>query len=268
MSYNAFDTSTDSGLVCEIYKFQIGSSLYYYTSSAYDVTFESQVYTSTQINRSKIKQSSNAMKDGITINLPLSHDFSQFVLNPDNVESITISIYRGHANDPDNEFICYWLGRVTGHTVNGQNFSMTCESVFTSIKSVGLRARFELSCRHALYDSKCGVSASAFEELATINTVNGTTLTFTGAQAFGDNYFTGGFIKDSNGISRFIASHIGDEIRLFRRVPSIVPGSIVRIFPGCNRSIDNCKNKFNNLDNHGGFPFIPSKNPFKFVSTW
>jgi hypothetical protein len=39
-------------------------------------------------------------------------------------------------------------------------------------------------------------------------------------------------------------------------------GNTISAFPGCRRTIDDCVNKFNNLDNFGGFPHSPGRNPF------
>jgi len=36
----------------------------------------------------------------------------------------------------------------------------------------------------------------------------------------------------------------------------------VKIYPGCDRVRATCESKFDNLDNFGGFPWIPTKNPF------
>jgi hypothetical protein len=36
----------------------------------------------------------------------------------------------------------------------------------------------------------------------------------------------------------------------------------VNLYPGCNKSMDHCINRFDNILNYGGFPWIPGKNPF------
>jgi hypothetical protein len=39
-------------------------------------------------------------------------------------------------------------------------------------------------------------------------------------------------------------------------------GDAVTIYPGCDGSYATCLNKFANLKNFFGFPFMPNKNPF------
>jgi len=41
-------------------------------------------------------------------------------------------------------------------------------------------------------------------------------------------------------------------------------GDIVTLQPGCNKSPSDCVDKFNNLENFVGFPYIPSVNPYKW----
>ncbi|WP_269915579.1 phage BR0599 family protein [Acinetobacter sp. HY1485] len=39
-------------------------------------------------------------------------------------------------------------------------------------------------------------------------------------------------------------------------------GDVVSIYPGCDKLNTTCTDKFNNILNFGGFPFMPSSNPF------
>jgi len=35
-------------------------------------------------------------------------------------------------------------------------------------------------------------------------------------------------------------------------------GDVFKVYPGCNKRQDTCKNKFNNIVHFRGFPYIPS----------
>ena len=39
-------------------------------------------------------------------------------------------------------------------------------------------------------------------------------------------------------------------------------GDTIYLYPGCDRTLATCTAKFGNSANFGGFPFIPTKNPF------
>ena len=77
-----------------------------------------------------------------------------------------------------------------------------------------------------------------------------------------DGYYTGGMIVAPDGSARFITAHSGDTVTMARPLASLAGGQTVAIYPGCDHLKETCKNKFNNLDNFGGFPWIPAKNPY------
>ena len=58
-----------------------------------------------------------------------------------------------------------------------------------------------------------------------------------------------------------IVAEYGSGVELLNPV-AIAPGTEVLLTVGCDHSTATCAARFNNLDNYGGFPAIPSKNPF------
>jgi hypothetical protein len=42
----------------------------------------------------------------------------------------------------------------------------------------------------------------------------------------------------------------------------LAAGTTVTLFPGCDHTLATCSGKFSNTANYGGFPFMPTKNPF------
>jgi hypothetical protein len=58
-----------------------------------------------------------------------------------------------------------------------------------------------------------------------------------------------------------IVSESGSSVELLYPVDIAVSTNVV-LTVGCDHSTSTCASRFNNLDNYGGFPFIPSKNPF------
>lgn len=90
----------------------------------------------------------------------------------------------------------------------------------------------------------------------------GLTLTISEAALKPDGYFTGGMLKLPDNTSRFIVAHAGDQITISRPVAQAIGNLTASIYPGCDHLKETCNNKFQNLDNFGGFPFIPGRNPF------
>ena len=179
-----------------------------------------------------------------------------------------MTIFRGHIND--NDFIVYWKGRVSGSKAGGHSVSLNCESIFTSLRRPGLRARYQRTCRHALYSSNCGVNLETHGREMRLLHIASTNCNIPDASEFIDGYFTGGMIKAPDNSLRLISNHTGASITLSRPIISLETGFVnsgyggvrVILYPGCDRLKSTCIDKFNNVENHGGFPFIPIKNPF------
>ena len=135
--------------------------------------------------------------------------------------------------------------------------------MFTSIKRPGLRARFEYGCRHALYLNGCNVNRELYKVDDEVYSVSrGIVVNSPRAILKPDGYYTGGMIVTRQGVSRFITKHVGAELEMARPIRGLATGANITIYPGCDHLLTTCHNKFNNLDNNGSFPFIPSRNPF------
>jgi len=68
-----------------------------------------------------------------------------------------------------------------------------------------------------------------------------------------------------DGTTRAIAAQVGDQITLVQRLPegTWAIGDAVTLYPGCDRLYTTCRDKFANVPNFFGFPFIPRDDPFR-----
>jgi len=262
MSYQQYEDSLDQGEPIEIYEFTQGLRRWTYVSGAQPVLYESQEYSPSPIKRDRIKQTTDRRKDSLKLTFPRSDSFANQYIGFAPEEQTTVTIRRAHRGDPDEEFVVYWKGRVVGAKATENTIEIECESVFTSIRRPGLRARYELTCRHTLYGRACSVNREAFKHEGTVLSVNGPNMTVEGAGSFADGYFTGGILLSPTGATRFITAHTSDDIQLSRPLDTNIANQTVEIYPGCDHLKETCKNKFNNLPNFGGFPHIPVRNPF------
>ena len=134
----------------------------------------------------------------------------------------------------------------------------------------GLRTMYQRSCPHVLYGRGCRLDKEDFKIPAHLSsiTTNGLSVTVYKASSYPNGYFTGGMISDMDGNLRLIIDHVGAKLTLIRKLDGLAwtsadPEDInCYIFPGCMRTKEDCKDKFNNIDNYGGYPFIPLTNPF------
>lgn len=122
---------------------------------------------------------------------------------------------------------------------------------------------YQSGCPHQLFDSQCGLTASAFAKTGT--TASGTTRavvkgtvaspTGSGTWALGRLLVTSG---QNAGISRLITAWSSPTgFTLLSPFPySLGAGEQFTVYPGCNKTIDTCT-LFANKVNFGGTPYIP-----------
>jgi uncharacterized phage protein (TIGR02218 family) len=124
---------------------------------------------------------------------------------------------------------------------------------------------FQATCVNTLYDASCTLSQSSFQSTgsagagSTNSTIYSVLSQATGYFNLGTITFTSGV---NSGVSRTISTFVNNGsnnpisvIAPFPSAPS--PGDTFDIYPGCDKTQSTCAQKFNNLRNFRGFPFIP-----------
>jgi uncharacterized phage protein (TIGR02218 family) len=270
MTYEAYEDSVYSGEPVELYEFQYeeGSSTYRYTSSNEDQTYQGYTYYAIAINRNTLEQSQDVARASLTITMPSSNNFvTQFIVEPPFVK-IGFILRRFQAQDADDEVNSIWVGRVINVEQKEGLTEIRCESSYSSLKRPTLRRLYQASCAHVLYQSVCAIDKSSFETTGTLTDISGNTITSALFATQADGYFAGGFIEYTSSsivVRRFIINHEGSVATLSLPLYSVSTGATISAYPGCDHTMSTCLNKFSNLDNFGGQPWIPTKNPLSGV---
>lgn len=241
-------------IVEELFVFLQGARAWYFTSATQEIIYQSREFKPTTIKRSEVRQSSEVFKNAITLEFPSNHDFARLFLHSTPEEATTLTVLRKVGE----EVASYWKGRIVSAKADGNTIKLECESVFTSLRRQGLRALYLRTCRHGIYTQGCGISMANHEYRTTIQSINGHSLTL--AQAI--DGLAGGLLKTTNGVVRYIRGQSGAVIQLSRAL-DIRAGAEVFLYHGCDLQMGTCRDKFNNLNNFGGFPWIPGKTPFE-----
>lgn len=261
MSYAAQENSVASGRPVELYRFALGAQRWTFTSGQTAVVYQSETYSPVPIRRSGIEQGHEINRAGLEITLPRDNPLAGLFIASPPEGVVSVTVYRQHAGDPALETIVLWKGRVGGARLSGSELTLKCEPVATSLKRTGLRARYQLICRHALYSTSCGALKDLFRVDGTVSAVSGATVQVAAAASRPDGYFVAGMLETNDG-SRMIVGHAGITLTLVAPMPSLAAGQTARLYAGCDHSTATCKDRFANLANYGGFPYIPRKNPF------
>lgn len=260
-TYSELELSAHGGRPVELFRFVHGSTIWTYSSGP-EVEYNGETYAAFAIGRDEIGQTKELHKGGLNVLLPRTCELSLLYLvgNPEAV--VTLTVFRLHVGASDGPIV-YWKGRIVSVEWSGIEARLTCESVFTSLKRPGLRARYQRMCRHALYSAQCGVDKADYDVSGTVAAINSakTVLTVAAADALADGHFTGGMVQTPTGGFLFITGHAGSSLTLANPCALAVSDAIT-LYPGCARNRETCKDKFDNILNFGGWPWVPLRNPF------
>lgn len=249
--------------------------VYTFTNAPYPIDYGGETYAPAVIKHSEVESKEDLARANLTVTLDRENPAARRWLS-DSVEyQVSATVWHVHEND---DVVVAWKGRLTAVKPQGNEIRLNLDSIFTSLARAGLGARYQRMCRHSLYGRGCRVAAASYAVSGIPTAVTGNTVTIPEAGAYPNGWFAGGYIETPDGGMRYISGHAGSTITLFRPMESlnnlflnqgyglnygmIYGGLRVKIYPGCDRSRVTCDTKFGNLENYGGFDWIPTKNPF------
>lgn len=137
-------------------------------------------------------------------------------------------------------------------------------SVVSDVDSLKLqmpRNLYTPGCLNTLFDSACSLLSADFAVNTTIS-ANSTPSQILCDLSQPQGWFTQGvveFLEGANiGIKRTVRLHEAGSLLLtlpLLEMPEI--GEAIRVYPGCDKRLDTCTNRFNNRARFRGAPFVP-----------
>jgi len=264
MTYDAIEQSVDGGFAVELYSFQGTFSNFFLTSYAEDFEFNGQVYKSTaglQRKNTDLTVVGGSSSGELEISMPFQTPVALAYAFADAPPSLLFTLRRGHVSDT--EFRVLWTGQGGSWVVKGATATLKIPSTFSrALNSIFPPRRWQAPCNHLLYDNRCGVSRASFSETTTVLSVTGESIRLNALSWTTTEGVGGEIINNTTGERRTISSHTADTVRVKLPFTQLNAGDSVTVFQGCDHSPFVCRDKFNNLDNYGGFPLVPTFNPF------
>lgn len=261
MSFETVDTSVQDAQPVYLYEFVSGASVARFASCAKDVGTHPIIYSASAISAGNRRVGENIFKESLKIKFARSDLFAkQYIWNAPDAPT-TVTVKRWHRTLPIADAVVEWKGRVVSATTDDTTVTLECESIYTSLKRIGLAMQFEISCVHPLYSVGCAASKVAAQASVTVLSVSGPVIEVDTLIGFDNGWFSGGLLEFA-GDSRFILQHSGNNLRLASLMTTLEIGSSIVIYPGCDKAMATCISKFNNIDNYLGFPWMPNRNPF------
>ena len=161
--------------------------------------------------------------------------------------------------------ITLFVGQVADIQLTRTLAKITVNSTVAMLNMKLPRNVWQPGCIHTLYDADCAVDRDG-PAIATETTVYaGTTTTAlaSGLALVEARWFEQGYVHFLSGaltgLRRTIKSCSGDGVfQLLLPLPSIpAVGDVFKAYPGCDKTQATCTNKFHNVRNFLGFPYVP-----------
>lgn len=272
MSFAEFETSRFGGKPVELFRFTYGAGVddyYAWTDAERVVFFDGVYYQPVPIQRGKLTENGGRERKDLTITISAKSPLvSMFYIYPPD-QAITLAIRVGHLDDPANEFLPLWTGRVLNvKEAEDGTAAVTCRPLVAATKQTGLRRHYQLGCPHNLYGGKCKADQAAATQATTASAVSYSTVTlaagWNGARPVAK--FLGGMLtwtKQGNPRRRTILRIAADNVTvtLAGSTDGLEAGAAVSAVLGCNHQMGDCQDLHANIHNYGGQPWIPFTNP-------
>ncbi|MBK5072579.1 phage BR0599 family protein [Budviciaceae bacterium CWB-B4] len=268
MSWNEFENSIADGQPVEFYEFSRDNTLFYrFTNADRDMSFNGRLWTATAIQCPGISIGSG---DGLEITVPASNPVALMFRGAPPSGTVSIRIYRQHASDPSGQFRIVWVGTVNEVKREATDRAkLVTNSVASTFSRNGLRLTWSRSCPYSLYDHNCKVNKAQFAVSGlTIQALDGANIAVTLPGTIPDGWFSGGILEwTTDGLTerRGLKAQSGNVLGVFGGTSGLITGQSITLYPGCDRVMNTCSNKFNNHLNYGGCPQMPGVSPFGII---
>jgi len=235
---------------------------YRYTSGDVAVVYNGNFYTIATVERDSVQYDTKLEGSSLTIRAAriTTPVIEYLAINP--LDLYWIEVLKLFRDQVPLEASVIFLGQIRAVRFQGVAAEVECAGFEVYLNRAIPRYRYSPSCNHVLYDSKCGLDKNLYKTVATLTDVSSDKLELTSANfaTQTDDYFTYGYVEFGNA-KRMVVYHISNVVKLNYYIPNLVAGNTINIYAGCDLSIEMCRNKFNNVVNFLGFPWIPVNNP-------
>ena len=276
-----FDSSFYSSSPTLLFKIYRQGVYYYYSNSKKAIEYDSNTYEPENINvKDSLQINDSQLDSNLTVQIATSSQLIEDLkLSYDNYP-FNIEIYRIQNRDAGTAEQM-WKSNISSFTITDYKMSsLMCEGFLSESYTNALTRIFATGCRHILYDNSkfgCKVNKLNHETSDTILAIiTNRKIRFSMSTERNPDYFIGGIIDFGDNIIRDITNTTRMDdggthyytLTLIKPIPNTIEvGDAIKLYPGCKHNSDDCINKFNNIDNFGGYEYIPRNNPHTGVGT-
>jgi uncharacterized phage protein (TIGR02218 family) len=260
MSFETQIAKREMEVFQELYEMTLGNTVKYYTSGLERVIWFGREYLPRPIKRGSFERTEKLNSVQVTITAPIDEMNRKYISNSPS-EPIRIKIILVFLSNPDTEYYTIFDGEILDVTFQDNQANAIVESKTNVFRNKIPKILYQSYCNWTAFDTGCTLLEASYLVEAVVESKDKSDLVSSTFDAYDDVYFTGGHVRYDTDI-RFITKHTGSTLSLQAPFDSkVAVGSTIKAYPGCDRSCDTCKNKFNNFSNFVGFPYIPNSNP-------
>ncbi|MBS7620701.1 phage BR0599 family protein [Candidatus Bathyarchaeota archaeon] len=256
MSYPNALANTEIPLFVELYDFISYSEALYLTSYYRPITYGNRTYTPATMERTQIERAQGEART-LTISFAVKENASLKFLNY-NIPQIRVVLRRYFPSQ--NLAAVLFVGEVKAVGVQGNVVTVSVEDILAVKKLKVPRFFYANYCNHTLFDAGCGLLKEQWRVQAQVEEINNRqALKSYIFASYPNGYFTYGYVEYRRHY-RLITKHEGGTIYLHAPFDTPITNP-VWVYPGCDKTPQTCRNKFNNFQNFLGFPYMPTRNP-------
>jgi hypothetical protein len=244
------------------------------------VVIDNVTYQAKTLKRSQISSQWHAREVNCTLTgVTSSGGVFRFLVDSIPDTKVRVKIYKAFLSSESTQLI--FDGYMQGFTIKNSEASVRFQSVSYLTKYKIPRIRYQSFCVHSLFNDNCGLkdyhykiggrvidtsSDPSVEDRqivveGTFNDSFGESLKDKTADYFkaGMAYFNGHYRYISNS-SDYSPTGSQKKLTLQMKFPSDVVGigTLLELWPGCDKQPSTCKTQFANFNSFLGFPYIPS----------
>lgn len=274
-SYDLAEIGTYTGEDVRLYRFQIGTGIWYYNNGDRDIEWNGVTWSQLEISDDGMKQKGEAVTDDFTITADASIAIVQMFRGTPPSQPIQVTLFQLQFGDVVAPIM--WVGYISSVRYKDEaSADIICNTQTAFLNRKGLRLSWTRACPHALYDQDCGVVAANYAETAIVTDLFGNGFGYTpdgppDPGKLGGGRFQNGYIEWSpdGTYTQRRAIQVDNQTSaiIIGLTDGMTVGMVITMYPGCARTPPACI-AFNNLPNYGGFPMMPGRSPFDGFSVF
>jgi len=256
MSFNTYEHSVQNSQPDEAFDFEyLGDNSHYrVTSSAIEITHDSNAYTPIVISRGPVISGAEIERNGLTLKVDRNDSYFNSLIFSSRTFQTELTLY---TLQPEDTFAITWKGKIKSVSKGPEDITVTLSPISSTADRPIIHRKYQVQCPHKLFGYYCGVNEATFTRAGTVLSSSGSTLQAAIFATEVDGWFKGGEVTIGSEIKTII-KHVGNTVTLLDGFSDASVSDPLSATAGCEHDTSTCNTKFSNILNYGGCPWIPS----------